>query len=249
MQLALECPTSYLHRINPLTDFNFLLAHLVLEDPLYLQYFQSMEGNRFTVLDNSVNELGKPCSIKDMQKAAEFIKPNKIIPPESLKKGIDLWGHSKIIPVIQGINLEDVYRCAKVTIGELGFKTISLPYDITLGKTHSLSQLATSRQRIVIHLMEEYPGLKIHLLGFNTFEEIDFYKDYSNNVVSIDTGSPYTNSTNGVIFAFNKELIPKGIYIDYKDEYTILGEAHVCHNIAYMRQRFNSVGERLNDDA
>ena len=39
IKLALECPTRLLGDIQPLADFDFILAHLVLQDKEYAEYF------------------------------------------------------------------------------------------------------------------------------------------------------------------------------------------------------------------
>ena len=252
MQLALECPISYAHELIPLTDFNFLLTHLVLEDKKYREFYSTRAHipniPTFTVLDNSVNELGQPCTLEEMQKAADLIKPDIVIPPdylldwkktvETLYQGINIWGKSKIWPVIQGGTREEVWSCAYELIKTLGFDTICVPFDITLARHHHVDELAKAREGIVMDLLHMDSDIKIHLLGFNTFEEIDRYKFLPNNVVSIDTGSPYTNSR------YNRRmnidpLLPKSFHIDYSDSFDEMIAKYTIINLAHMRKRFN----------
>ncbi len=258
MQLALECPISYAHELIPLTDFNFLLTHLVLEDEKYRKFYNTRAHipniPTFTVLDNSVNELGQPCTLEQMQEAADIIKPNIIIPPdylgdwkksiESLEEGIDIWGKDKIWPVIQGGSREEMWNCASILIRDMNFETICVPFDITLDRTYSIKDLAKAREGTVMDLISLNSSIQIHLLGFNTFEEIDRYKFHPKNVVSIDTGSPYTNSRNNRRMNIDP-LIPKGFYIDYKDTYDTDVAKYTMINLAYMRQRFNSVQSKV----
>ena len=254
MQLALECPISYAHELIPLTDFNFLLTHLVLEDKKYREFYSTRAHipniPTFTVLDNSVNELGQPCTLDQMIEAADLIKPDIIIPPdylmdwkktvETLAEGIDIWGKSKIWPVIQGGNREEVWKCASILIESLDFPTICVPFDITLDRNHHVKDLSKAREGIVMDLISINPEIKLHLLGFNSFEEIDSYKFHPKNIVSIDTGSPYTNSRNNRRMNIDP-LLPKGFRIDYSDSYDTDVAKHTVINLAHMRKRFNSV--------
>ncbi len=252
MQLALECPSAYSYDLIPLTDFNFLLTHLILENEEYRDYYtDSNRLNRlpFTVLDNSVNELGQPCTLQQIDEAAGITNPDVIIPPDflgdgiktldTLLEGIGLWGKDKIWPVVQGRDREEVSKCAEILI-TMGFKTICVPYDITLNRTYSLRDLSYARSSIVKDLSVLDPKIKIHLLGFNTFEEIDGYKFMYETVTSIDTGSPYTNARHSKRMSVD-ELVPKGVYIDYSDSYDELIAKGTLLNLAYIRKRFNSV--------
>ena len=258
MQLSLDCSISYAHELIPLTDFNFLLTHLVLEDEDYRNFYSTKAHipniPTFTVLDNSVNELGQPCTLEEMQKAADIVNPDIIIPPdylrdwkqtvETLGKGIDLWGKSKIWPVIQGGTREEVWSCASVLIKSLEFKTVCMPFDITLNRNEHARDLAKAREGIVMDLISMDPTIQIHLLGFNTFEEIDRYKFHPKNIVSIDTGSPYTNSRHNRRMNID-QLLPKSFHIDYSDSYNEVVAKYTILNIAHMRKRFNSVESKV----
>ena len=68
MKLALETPTELLGDIQPLSDFSWILAHLVLADPSYAWFYSQYAG--YKVLDNSVNELLEPISIESLAEAA-----------------------------------------------------------------------------------------------------------------------------------------------------------------------------------
>lgn len=256
MQLALECPTAYLQDLIPLSDFNFLLAHLVLKDKRYRDYY-SPRSSTYTILDNSVNELGEPCTLQEMAEAANLVGVQKIIPPDylgdwektigSLTEAIKLWGYSSIIPVVQGSCLEEVSRCGEALIQKLNFRTIAVPFDITLDRSHTLEELAAGRRQVILRLLLINRDVKIHLLGFTTFEEIDDYKIYSDTIVSVDTGSPYTNAVNSRRFGLSDLLPKKGYSIDYSDTFTDNDLSLTFYNLAYMRKRFNSVGKGIQD--
>ena len=43
MKLALECPAKLSEDVQPLSDFDWVLAHLVLSDPEYAEYYRRGE--------------------------------------------------------------------------------------------------------------------------------------------------------------------------------------------------------------
>jgi hypothetical protein len=85
MQLALEIPKPFLPRLSALTDLDFALAHLILEDADYAAfYLNQSESGRFVIMDNSFHELGHPLSPEELREAAQRIKPTVVIAPDKL---------------------------------------------------------------------------------------------------------------------------------------------------------------------
>src|SRR6187399_2541069 len=80
-----EIPTKYLNDLSPLLDADFALAHLVLEDPLYCEFYaeQSKKG-RMVILDNSMHELPESLNAGEILEAADRVKPAFCIPPDKL---------------------------------------------------------------------------------------------------------------------------------------------------------------------
>jgi len=261
MLMALECPTSFLQDVQPLTDFSWVLTHLVLQDKAYAKFYQT-RGGPGLVLDNSVNELLEPCSLEDMQKAAEVVRPNKIVPPDylgdmastlrELAKAIKIFGKEMLLPAIQGHELEGVYECARY-IRELGFEEIAVPYDITCQRTVSLEEMADAREEVITRLVLISGFSTIHLLGMTTLEELDTYWSIP-QVKSIDTGGPILNGLSGIRFGEGR-LLPKRVPTleQMPDETDILAElgpgesrdsrlADVYYNIAMLRKVTNGTG-------
>jgi hypothetical protein len=59
MRLALEIPKVFLEQLSPLCDFDFALAHRVLEDADYASFYaKQAKAGRFVLLDNGMHELG-----------------------------------------------------------------------------------------------------------------------------------------------------------------------------------------------
>jgi len=198
-KLALECPTPLLEDIQPLTDFYWVLTHLVLRDKTYAEFYRDRK-DKILVLDNSVNELLKPCSIEDMKKAeTELGGVDYIVPPdhlgdslkteESLMKALAVWDPTKILPVVQGKDIEEVKDFAKVVKG-LGFTCIAVPYDITCSRYDTLEEMARARVSIVKSIAHFFGW--VHLLGVTALDEFRHYKGMKVRF-SVDTGSPILN--------------------------------------------------------
>ncbi len=246
MKIALECPSSLLDDIQPLADFDFALTHLVLSDEKYAEWYKN--SKRFKILDNSTNELLEPCSLEDIKKAADIIQPNLIVPPdhlgnhfatiESLDKAIKLFWIEKILPVVQGHELRYVLGCFDY-IQNLGFKRVAVPYDILSSRQDNVTVMAENRQKVVNSIIAKMSiGSEIHLLGFNTLEELwDCNRGW---VTSIDTGSPILHGLCGKRYS-KDSLIPKNTptYNLMEKCDLNLGKSDIFYNIAMLRKVCN----------
>jgi hypothetical protein len=85
VNLALEIPTKHLEEFSKLTDIDFALAHLVLSDKVYEDFFreQKRRGRR-VILDNGMHEMGKALSVAEILEAAKRIDPTVVIPPDKI---------------------------------------------------------------------------------------------------------------------------------------------------------------------
>lgn len=249
MDLALECPTDLLQEIQPLTDFYFALTHLVLSDPDYAEYYRDHK-DRLLILDNSTNELGEPCSIDDILKAAELTKPHIIVPPDYLcdmnKTVEDVrifkkvgWEDERfILPVIQGSTVKECYKCADKYI-DMGFTQCAVPYDPTCTKEDTIQRMAGQRKRIVVGLVAHFDW--VHLLGFTIFEELQFYRELKPKCrLTIDTGSPIMHGLKGLRFGRDPLLDKKKPTMDRMDRQDSNLE-DVFRNIAYLRKECNGI--------
>ena len=199
VRLSMEAPIGLLPELSYITDFDFVLTHLCEESDDYLSHYQKMvKSSREVVLDNSVNELGEPVSIHQMNDIAHLLGPTYIIPPDHLNNleatlgmlddAVSLWSKGKVWPVIQGTSYEEVVECGKVLKDEWGFNTVCIPYDITLAHRSklpntdpnraSLVELAETRLKAISALTQE--GItfnRYHLLGMNTLGEFSAYSN------------------------------------------------------------------------
>lgn len=249
MNLALECPTALLSEFQPLADFDFILAHLVLKDEEYAEFYS--KSKRWKILDNSCNELLHPVSLDELEKAAEIVKPDYIMSPDflgdhfstekSLDKAIERFGWDKVYPIIQGHEFRYALECAEY-IAKLGFDRVAVPYDLTKQRSDSLEDMADRRIEVVSRLIILYDFKCIHLLGMTTLEELKSYQRIE-QVKSIDTGSPVMHGLRSIRFGQDK-LLPKDKPTMELMETTISVDPEyskqvMYYNIGYLRRVLN----------
>ena len=199
VKLSMEAPISLLFELPYITDFDFVLTHLCEESNTYLDHYRSMvRSGREVILDNSVNELGEPVSLGQMDDVVKVLSPTYIIPPDHLNNlgatlgiiddAVSLWGKGKIWPVIQGTSYDEVVECGKVLKNDWGFDTVCIPYDITLAHRSkldegdpnkaTLDELSKTRLHAVKALTAEGIAFRrYHLLGMNTLNELPVYSE------------------------------------------------------------------------
>ena len=85
IRLAMEAPVDLLSDLPYITDFDFALTHLFKQSQVYTSYYErAVKQGREVVLDNSVNELGEPMTLDEMDDVAKVLNPTYIIPPDHL---------------------------------------------------------------------------------------------------------------------------------------------------------------------
>jgi hypothetical protein len=191
IKLALEMPVTYLDLWNPLCDLDFVLAHKVLEDRAYAQYFVNRPPGRELILDNSMHELGKPLSVSALREAAEAVRADYVVAPDELgqpRKNID-WFHETVEA------LSDYADVAVVLAGRdpverdwylqevSGADMLCLPF-----REPRLVWFALHTDFIVTHWN------RIHLLGVSSPGDLEGFacraREHSEIDWSIDTAKP-----------------------------------------------------------
>jgi len=83
MNLSMEIPTPHLEYFSKLTEQDFALAQLVLDDKTYAKFYrdQSEKGRR-VYLDNGFHEMGHPLNAGDVHEAAKLIEASVVICPD-----------------------------------------------------------------------------------------------------------------------------------------------------------------------
>lgn len=226
MQLSLEIPTPHLTEFQPLTDFDFGLAHLVLEHKEYREAYQGC------LLDNSMYELGEPMSIHHLMEAVKACRPKAIIGPDWMdertktlttclrfRSELRLHTNRPVGAVVQGKDLAERVRCFREMFAE-GFWPICFPF-------------RTPRKEVIDTLYREnylHPGWWYHLLGLQDMAELRWkYPGFW----SIDTGKVFKSYK-----LDEPEIRGKG-RLDILAKLDDWSKKVACWNIAYMRKVMN----------
>ena len=245
MQIALECPTELLEDIIPLTDFDFILAHKVLQDKAYTSFYK--DSGKAKILDNSVNELKNPTDVSLLLEASERVKANYIIAPDWLcdaKQTSEFYPAakkllgSKAIPVIHGQSYQEMTECAEHAFQVFGGNVVAVPFRGPYLEGGKRDMMAGFRVLVVASLVGKFKW--IHLLGATELWELAAYSAsfYDGTKITMDTGLPVQFGLRGMRFG-EEHLDEKGKpAMDKMEETRALWEenlVHVFYNIAYMR--------------
>lgn len=252
MQLALEAPITLMDRYLPLSDFDFILPHL-MDTPGYTEYYT--QSDKFKILDNSTHELRYPYTVDQILEAAKTFKPDFVCPPDYLQSATrtlydleemeaKIPSDIGLLPILQSDG--ESYESVKSFIQHLKsrrYQCIAVPSVILIDRNNPLEKLGQTRYEIVSYLAADFDW--IHLLGCNHPHEILMYRKMD-NVRSIDTGSPITNGCAGRRFGIDEPLEKKDAMLNF--DFTDLVPAidrNVMHNIAYMRTLLTQEDEWL----
>lgn len=188
MKLSLEIPTAYLPEWFPLTDFGFALAHRVLEDEEYRDFYKNVT-NAPIILDNSMHELGRPLSPEELERAASLLPDPIIIPPDLLgqpERNFRWYVEQRKVskgPLAVVMSGNTPKERAEFLEGIRYCHILCLPY------RENRVRWYLENRSLIEHLWG--PG-RIHLLGVNTLTEFSDWDAYGIDTRdwSIDTRKP-----------------------------------------------------------
>ena len=245
MKLALECRTDMLEMVQPFSDFDFILAHKVLEDEKYLEYYKNSD-NLPKFVDNSVNEQGTPLSIEELKEAFEKVGGTYLVAPDYLGnagKTINAYRECKsifakeeiplerLVGVVQGETFGDAIEC----LNEFRSGVICIPYDLCSQKTDPPWLMGLRRALFIAHIPRNQDFL-IHLLGFNSLDELFWYQN-DPVVTSIDTGVPVLLGLEGldILDPLESKEVPTFNRME-KIDLNQQGWTGIIRNIALLRR-------------
>jgi len=243
MRLALEIPLTHLEEFSKVTDVDFALAHMVLNDKVYAEFYsEQRKRQRRVILDNGMHELGKPLSVGEIIEAARRINPSVVCPPDKLGDaaftyaGFDeLRKHASCIwdpmLIIQGETFAD--RIALFNHGRNHSNTLALPFREP--RTTWLKELVAATPKQIA-----WPR-HLHLFGVNELNELNWFSRFCEGLhwdaaaLTVDTGKP-------IKWAVARKRMDEvgslrgGGPLDHTAKLTIEQRLTALFNIAYMRR-------------
>lgn len=198
MRLMAEIPRAWLPVLSPLFDGDFAIAHQVLEDKVYSEFYahQSKKG-RFVILDNAFHELGVPLTAKELLEAATRISPTIVISPDKIGDQRftmhQFFETLEVMPpeigvgvVIQGVSPAERTEMFMKTVKHA--KMLCLPF-----KEPRFEWFCDLLEKIPKYV--QWPP-RLHLLGVNELWELKAFRDKISELgipprlVSVDTCKP-----------------------------------------------------------
>jgi len=201
IRVAFECPARYIPVVQEYTEFDFAIAHFVLENEEYAYWHRNRPGRKPLILDNGAFELKYPLPMHKIIEAAKLVYADYIIPPDYYKSFEETKRYFedflylntgyKLAPVVAGQGMAEVIKCYQYYST---FKEVSM-YCWTRGSKRAevLKELGGDIDKTRNH----------HLLGFSTLKELKSCYDIIQMPITIDTMKP-------VSATFCKEVIVDG---------------------------------------
>lgn len=235
----MEIPTAHLTDISPLCDLDFALAHLVLENEAYADFYRTQSASgRLVILDNSFHELGVPLSPVELRQAARRIHPSVVVAPDKLQHPKWNWeqfnethkilqGEFTLGIVVAGQDYHDRVNYVSAALSR-GCTWFFWPYREP--RYEWLKELWNTRLADCFH----------HMLGVSTLAELrqleHFNRRKSPSVsFSYDTAKPVKFGAMRERFHRDMDLRNKGLLRhDMRLDEAQL--ADTFYNIAYMRR-------------
>lgn len=245
MRLLMEIPRAWLTPLSPLCDGDFALAHLVLEDKYYADFYAAQsKAGRFIILDNSLHELGRPLEPRELLEASDRINPSVVVAPDKL--GDQHFTLSSFFETLQifppevgvGVVLQGVSPAERA---ELFMKTVKHTKMLCLPfKEKRFEWFCDLLEKIPKYI--QWPA-RIHLLGVNEFWELKAFRDKFEDLqipgrrISVDTSKPIKYGILRKRFTPDIETL-RGVGSLQELEKKASSEcmADVMYNIAFLRK-------------
>lgn len=216
IQYALISPTKFLDRVSSLGDIHLVLAHLVLRDEAYREYYKN--ETKYKILDNGAFELRTPLSTEEILKAAELIGADEVVAPDvflDAEASFNLTSMFttkvkvlskepvtfKVMGVPHGNTFFSWLECFQRLYHHSRIDTIGIGYQsckVFSSVWPDAKSLSTIRANLVKALTTHFTEKPIHLLGggSNPIEVLQ-YKNIP-TVRSIDTSFPFLCGQHGI---------------------------------------------------
>jgi hypothetical protein len=190
MKCSFEIPTKHIRQLKEHQDYDFVLAHIWLNDPIYRGSYTSD-----MVMDNGAYELGEPLELKDCIRIVRAARPKVFISPDWIDdrqrtcktyKDTDAALDCEVAGVVVGSDISEMLRCFEFYL-EQAVEIICIPFrKPRLEFLHKASELKLLN-----------PDRWYHFLGLNSMEELKVIKSYKLPNTSIDTSKPIKAALHG----------------------------------------------------
>jgi hypothetical protein len=268
MKIAHEGPICLLQEIASLTDYDYILFHLLEKFPQYKIFYKNqIKQGRESILDNSQYEMSVQKEILDLEKFADrvaelnptyYIIPDKLNDFKATIDYLETWKKmsysikSKTIGVVQGNTFKEWLECYNIMKNECDKIAISFGYNFLkeLGYRNSACVIdsksllyARGRRYIIDYLIDHdlIVDKPYHLLGCFLPFEFAWYKNYS-FIDSIDTSFPIKNGYMGKRLTMFLDEKKEEILIDdfVNKSLTYLQKNIILENIKIFRSKLNA---------
>lgn len=244
MRLMAEIPIKHLEEFSPLLDGDFALAHLVLENKQYAEFYASQaKAGRLVILDNSMHELPAPLSVGEILEAADKIKPSFVIPPDKLG---DVKFTYDQFEIFRKANLRHGHRLAAVLCGsnaaERGMYYSNIRQYIDMVCLPFREPRLEWFQELVQSMPKHtsWPPY-IHLLGVSTLDELSVFNQVLDNLGwprerrSVDTNKMINWGLKNKRILGMENVRGAG-KMNFNHEMDISQKLDSFYNLAYMRK-------------
>lgn len=175
-----EIPIKHLEELSPLMDGDFALAHLVLDNKVYAEFYREQaKRGRMVILDNSMHELPASLSVGEILEAADRIKPSFVIPPDKLG---DVKFTYDQFELFRKENLRHGHRLAAVMCGTNGAERAMFYTNVRQYIDMLCFPFREPRYDWFQELLHTIPKHStwppyLHLLGVNTLDELQLWQN------------------------------------------------------------------------
>lgn len=211
MRAALVSPTVYLKEVQPFSTYHLILAHLVIRDHKYRDFYRKRsKAGDYIILDNgAVEKRGSSVPVRDVVTAAILTKPAVVVLPDFLFDGERTYDELinalrspglkflrrvhptvKIAAVAQGLDEEEWVESFHILNEAEGLDVIGIPK--VTGQTFGSRWRALER-------VAKYAKKPCHLLGFwhlSNLEDLQHEAQFP-FVLGIDTPKPIRLAAQG----------------------------------------------------
>lgn len=240
VKLSLEIPQAHLEHLSPLTDIDFALAHLMLNEKPYREFYQAQQRRgRIIILDNGYYEQNEPLPIPDLMEASRLLNPAVCIAPDKLGEPewtFKQWETMSRMFAARGIRTRvgcnvtgrDPAESASMMTA---LASRSCPWLFLPFREPRLDWIGSAW-----NIIKRFPA--IHLLGVNSAEEVTEFarlEREQNLRISLDTSKPIKFALAG------KEMPSKGSLrgggkLDHAAKLDQVGETLIYKNICILRK-------------